>query len=122
MDLLRRDPVASALYLPDGAPAKPESFRPLPALTAPLKTLAAEGPRAFYEGALADSIAADPPSGGSRITTAALAASAVGEPAPPPGPHRAPAPPPAPAVSGGPCPPPLCAILGGAPAPPQTAG
>src|SRR3546814_11453844 len=74
MDLLRRDPVASALYLPDGAPAKSESFRPLPALTATLKTLAAEGPRAFYAGALADSIAADLWSGGSRITTDDLAA------------------------------------------------
>ncbi|HEY9538683.1 MAG TPA: gamma-glutamyltransferase [Kiloniellaceae bacterium] len=88
MDLLRRDPVASALYLPDGAPAKPESFRPLPALTATLKTLAAEGPRAFYEGALADSIAADLRSGGSRITTDDLAAYAVEEPEPLTGRHR----------------------------------
>src|SRR3546814_19400159 len=88
MDLLRRDPVASALYLPDGAPAKPESFRPLPALTATLKTLAAEGPRAFYEGTLADSIAADLRSGGSRITTDDLAAYAAEEPEPLTGPHR----------------------------------
>src|SRR3546814_19450881 len=67
---------------------KPESFRPLPALTATLKTLAAEGPRAFYEGALADSIAADLRSGGSRITTDDLAAYAVEEPETLTGRHR----------------------------------
>lgn len=79
MDLLRRDPVAHDLYLPDGAPAKPESFRPLPTLTATLKTLAAKGPSAFYEGPLAARIANDLQAGGSRITTDDLAAYAVEE-------------------------------------------
>src|SRR3546814_5498819 len=46
------------------------------------------GPRAFYEGALADSIAADLRSGGSRITTDDLAAYAVEEPEPLTGRHR----------------------------------
>src|SRR3546814_16711915 len=50
--------------------------------------MAAEGPRAFYEGALADSIAADLRSGGSRITTDDLAAYAVAEPEPLTGRHR----------------------------------
>src|SRR3546814_15455165 len=50
--------------------------------------MAAEGPRAFYEGALADSIAADLRSGGSRITTDDLAAYAVEEPEPLTGRHR----------------------------------
>ena len=88
MELLRRDAAASAIYLPDGAPAKPESHRPLPALTATLKTLAAEGPRAFYEGPLAQKIAADLQAGGSRITAADLAAYAVEEPQPLSGRHR----------------------------------
>jgi gamma-glutamyltranspeptidase/glutathione hydrolase len=55
-------------------PAKPETLRPLPALTATLKALAAGGPRAFYDGPLAESIAADLQAGGSRITAADLAA------------------------------------------------
>jgi gamma-glutamyltranspeptidase/glutathione hydrolase len=88
MDLLRRDPVAGALYLPEGVPAKPESYRPLPALTATLKTLAAEGPRAFYEGPLALKIANDLQAGGSRITSDDLAAYEVQESEPLSGRHR----------------------------------
>jgi len=88
MDLLRLDLAASALYLPDGVPAKPESWRPLPALTATLKTLAAEGPNAFYEGPLAARIAADLQAGGSRITTDDLAAYTVEKPEPLSGRHR----------------------------------
>jgi gamma-glutamyltranspeptidase/glutathione hydrolase len=88
MDLLRRDAAAGAIYLPDGVPAKPESYRPLPALTATLKTLAAEGPRAFYKGPLAEQIAADLQAGGSRITVDDLAAYAVEEPEPLSGRHR----------------------------------
>lgn len=79
MDLLRRDPVAGALYLPDGVPAPPERFLAVPALTETLKTLAAEGPGAFYEGPLAERIAGDLESGGSRITAADLAAYEVEE-------------------------------------------
>jgi gamma-glutamyltranspeptidase/glutathione hydrolase len=88
MDLLRLDLAASALYLPDGVPAKPESWRPLPALTATLKTLAAEGPNAFYEGPLAARIAADLQAGGSKITTDDLAAYTVEEPESLSGRHR----------------------------------
>ena len=88
MDLLRRDPAASAIYLPGGVPALPESLRPLPALTATLETLAAEGPRAFYEGPLAVRIAEDLQAGGSRITADDLAAYEVEELAPMSGCHR----------------------------------
>ena len=88
MDLLRRDPAASEIYLPGGVPALPESYRPLPALAATLKTLAAEGPRSFYEGALARQIAADLQAGGSKITAEDLAAYAVEEHEPLSGSHR----------------------------------
>lgn len=88
MDLLRDDAAAGAIYLPGGVPAKPESFRPLPALEQTLKTLAAEGPRAFYEGALAEKIAADLQAGGSRITVDDLASYEVEEPEPLSGTHR----------------------------------
>lgn len=73
MDLLRRDPAASEIYLPGGVPPLPETYRPLPALTGTLKTLAAKGPSAFYEGPLAARIAADLKAGGSRITVDDLA-------------------------------------------------
>ncbi|MGF1594907.1 MAG: gamma-glutamyltransferase family protein [Kiloniellaceae bacterium] len=88
MDLLRDDGAAADIYLPDGVPAKPETFRPLPALAATLTTLAAEGPGAFYAGPLAESIAADLQAGGSRISAADLAAYEVEEPAPLSGRHR----------------------------------
>ncbi len=88
MDLLRRDPAAGALYLPGGVPAQPESLRPLPALAAMLRTLAAEGPRAFYEGPLAAAIAADLQAGGSKITVDDLAAYRAEELEPLSGTHR----------------------------------
>ena len=73
MDLLRRDPAAAAIYLPDGVPPQPESYLPLPALAETLKTLAAEGPESFYRGALAERIVADLQAGGSRIALDDLA-------------------------------------------------
>ncbi|MEO3430238.1 gamma-glutamyltransferase [Pelagibius sp. CAU 1746] len=102
MDLLRRDPAAAELYLPGGAPAQPESLRPLPALTATLRTLAAEGPRAFYEGPLAAAIAADLQAGGSKITAGDLAAYEAEELEPLSGSHRGAEVHTAGAVSGGP--------------------
>ncbi len=88
MDLIRRDPAASAIYLPDGAPPLPETYRPLPALTATMKTLAEDGPASFYHGALAEKIASDLQAGGSRITTQDLAAYTVEEHTPLSGRHR----------------------------------
>ncbi len=102
MDLLRRDTAAGAIFLPDGVPPQPETFRPLPALTATLKTLAAEGPRSFYEGLLAATIAADLQAGGSKITAADLAAYRAEEHAPLTGRHRGAEVHTAGAVSGGP--------------------
>lgn len=88
MDLLRRDAVAAEIFLPDGVPPLPETYRPLPALSATLATLAAEGPRSFYEGPLAERIAADLQAGGSRITAADLAAYRAEELEPLSGRHR----------------------------------
>ncbi len=61
---------------------------PLPALTATLKTLAAAGPRAFYEGPLAEAVAADLQAGGSKITADDLAAYQAEELEPLSGSHR----------------------------------
>ncbi|NIA67672.1 gamma-glutamyltranspeptidase [Pelagibius litoralis] len=88
MDLLRRDPAAAAIYLPDGVPPQPETYCPLPALTATLKTLAAEGPESFYRGALAERVVADLQAGGSRIALDDLAHYAVEQHAPLSGRHR----------------------------------
>lgn len=88
MDLIRRDPAASAIYLPEGVPPLPETYRPLPALTATLKTLAEEGAASFYHGVLAKKIAADLQAGGSRITAGDLAAYTVEEHEPLSGRHR----------------------------------
>jgi gamma-glutamyltranspeptidase/glutathione hydrolase len=55
---LRADAGASRHYLVDGrAPAEGDVIR-LPALAQTLETIAKEGPRAFYEGAIAEDIAA----------------------------------------------------------------
>lgn len=88
MDLIRRDPAASEIYLPDGVPPLPETHRPLPALTATLRTLAEEGPQSFYQGSLAPKIAADLQAGGSRITAEDLAGYTVEQHAPLSGSHR----------------------------------
>jgi gamma-glutamyltranspeptidase/glutathione hydrolase len=56
--LLRRDPGAAAAFLPGGrAPREGELIR-LPDLARTLGTLAEEGPRAFYEGEVAERIVA----------------------------------------------------------------
>lgn len=88
MNLLRRDPAASAIFLPNGAPPQPDTYCPLPALTETLKTLAVEGPESFYRGALAEKIAGDLQNGGSRITAEDLAAYEVQQPPPLSGRHR----------------------------------
>jgi gamma-glutamyltranspeptidase/glutathione hydrolase len=57
VERLAGDPGASRHYLIDGkAPAMGEVVQ-LPALAASLRAIAAQGPRAFYEGALAEDIA-----------------------------------------------------------------
>lgn len=65
---LRRDDEAARLYLPDGAPPRPEQFLSLGALETTLKRLADHGPDDFYTGRTAELIAADLNAGGSLIT------------------------------------------------------
>ena len=64
---LRRDPAASAVYLPDDAPPQPEHYLLLGRLPDTLKALAEDGPEDFYRGKLAERIVADLKTGGSRI-------------------------------------------------------
>ncbi|MEZ5934889.1 MAG: gamma-glutamyltransferase [Alphaproteobacteria bacterium] len=64
---LSRDAEAVRLYLPDGAPPRPEQFLPLGKLCETLKRLADHGPDDLYRGRTAELIAADLKAGGSRI-------------------------------------------------------
>ena len=52
--LLARDPVAAALFLPDGAPLAAESAFRQPDLAAQLAAIAREGVDSFYQGTVAD--------------------------------------------------------------------
>ncbi len=76
---LRRYPASAAAYLRDGLPPNAQwgiksSVRlPQDRLKATLSYLAAEGPRDFYEGDLARSIAADVQAGGGSLTVEDLA-------------------------------------------------
>jgi len=85
---VRRDPGASAVYLPHGAPPQPEQHLALGELPATLKTLSNNGPDDFYSGKLAACITADLRAGGSRIDGDDLAAYDVLEQAALPGEHR----------------------------------
>src|SRR3954471_9688015 len=77
---LRRYPASSAAYLQDGLPPNPqwgirsEVRLPQQQLQATLSHLAAAGPRDFYEGDLAQSIAADVQAGGGALSLQDLAA------------------------------------------------
>src|ERR1700682_3181568 len=77
---LRRYPASSAAYLQDGLPPnapwgiKSSVRLPQDRLKATLSYLAAEGPRDFYEGDLARSIATDVQAGGGALTVEDLAA------------------------------------------------
>lgn len=71
---LARFPASAAVYLPDGAPARPEQFLSLGNLAGTLRAIAADGPDTFYKGPIANSLAADLQAGGSRITVEDLAA------------------------------------------------
>ncbi|MFO1067491.1 MAG: gamma-glutamyltransferase [Geminicoccaceae bacterium] len=75
---LRRFPASAAVWLPGGLPPVPDStgaatWLPLPGLAGTLRTLAREGRRAFYEGALARGIAADVQALGGRLAADDLA-------------------------------------------------
>ncbi|MGI9451123.1 MAG: gamma-glutamyltransferase [Geminicoccaceae bacterium] len=85
---LRRDPAASAVYLPGDAPPQPEQYLSLGQLPNTLKALADNGPEGFYAGALAEQIVRDLQAGGSRIDGDDLAAYEVLEHEPLIGEHR----------------------------------
>ena len=76
---LRRYPASAAAYLQDGLPPNPqwgirsEVRLPQHRLKATLSHLAAAGPRDFYEGDLAQSIAADVQAGGGALSPEDLA-------------------------------------------------
>ncbi len=85
---LRRDPTASAVYLPGDAPPQPEQFLSLGQLPTTLRRLAENGPDDFYRGQLAEHLVADLEAGGSRIDGDDLAAYQVLEHEPLIGKHR----------------------------------
>jgi len=71
---LMKDPTAADIFLPGGAPARPEQFLPIAKMAETLETLAAEGPDVFYRGCLAEAMAGDLQEGGSKITAEDFAA------------------------------------------------
>jgi gamma-glutamyltranspeptidase/glutathione hydrolase len=76
---LRRDPGASANFLPNGLPLRPAGLGPAdvlrqPALAATLQRIAELGPAGFYEGPVAASIAATVKAAGGILTAEDLAA------------------------------------------------
>lgn len=58
-EMLAKDPGASALFLPGGEPLAAGATFAQPELAAVLRTLAADGPDAFYRGAVPELIVAD---------------------------------------------------------------
>src|SRR5579864_2185302 len=81
-DLLRRYPSSARVYLPQGRPPAVGEVLVQRDLARSLETIAAEGPRALYEGPLADRIAAYMREHGGLVTHADLAAhrSEIAEP------------------------------------------
>ena len=66
----KADPGAAKHYLFNGAPPKEGDVIRFPALAATLKTIAAKGARAFYEGEIAADMAAT--RGGARLVSHGL--------------------------------------------------
>lgn len=71
-NLLRRDPVAAAMFLDDGETPAVGSRMKYPELAGTLRAIAKGGPRAFYEGPIAEQIVAACRAGGSSMTLADL--------------------------------------------------
>jgi gamma-glutamyltranspeptidase/glutathione hydrolase len=72
--LLATDPAAAATFLPDGRPPAPGERFANPRLAASLSAIAEEGPRVFYQGALAEAIGGDIEQRGGWLTARDLAA------------------------------------------------
>lgn len=73
-DLLRRHPSSARIYLPDGRAPRVGDILVQRDLARSLRTIAADGPRALYEGPLADRIAAYMRGHGGLMTREDLAA------------------------------------------------
>lgn len=73
-DLLRRHPSSARIYLPDGRAPRVGNILVQRDLARSLRTIAADGPRALYEGPLADRIAAYMRGHGGLMTREDLAA------------------------------------------------
>lgn len=71
---LRRDPAAAEAFLPDDRPPREGELVRLPDLARTLATLADEGPRAFYEGEIAERIVAAVQAAGGFLEPEDLAA------------------------------------------------
>lgn len=67
MAILRRDPVAASVFLPDGVPLQPGARLRIPGLAETLRRLAEAGAEGFYRGDLGRDVVADLRAGGSRI-------------------------------------------------------
>lgn len=73
-DRLRRFPASAGTWLPGGEPPPVGAVLRQPALARTLRTLAEAGPRAFYHGWIADSLAAEMERGGGLVGRDDLAA------------------------------------------------
>jgi gamma-glutamyltranspeptidase/glutathione hydrolase len=71
---LARFPASAAQFLPNGSPPDSGDVLRQPDLARTLRAIAEGGPRAFYEGPIADLIAAEMARGGGLLTKADLAA------------------------------------------------
>ncbi|WP_413872331.1 gamma-glutamyltransferase [Albidovulum sp.] len=67
MAILRRDPVAASVFLPEGVPLQPGAQLRIPGLAGTLRRLAEKGAEGFYRGDLGCDIAAELQALGSRI-------------------------------------------------------
>jgi gamma-glutamyltranspeptidase/glutathione hydrolase len=74
VSILARYPSTARIFLPDGRPPRVGEILVQSDLARSLRTIAEQGPRAFYEGPLADAIAAYAASHGGLLGTADLAA------------------------------------------------
>jgi len=88
MAILARDPVSSAIYLPEGAPLQPGAQLRIPGLATTLRRLATGGAEAFYRGDIGRDLVRELGNQGSRMTMADLAAYQVREFAPMEAQHR----------------------------------
>ncbi|HQY45044.1 MAG TPA: gamma-glutamyltransferase [Paracoccaceae bacterium] len=88
MAILAKDPVSSAIYLPDGAPLQPGAQLRIPGLSTTLKRLAEGGAQAFYQGDIGEDLVEELARQGSRMTMADLAAYTVRDFAPMEAQHR----------------------------------